>query len=230
MLIHCKECGREISSKSVTCPGCGAPVKPKSSARRAVAGTLFLLVIIWIGYVTSDNKSSTSPPTHQPASVAPVETATPEPQPASVAPATPEPQSASVAPVEAATPEQEHYGVAFDHRVPVKGNESPVATFKLEITKHEWQKSFGVAVWHITFRNNSDRPISNIAYRTTYWAENEEVVDRGGVDARLSPEVYTIKRVIPPHSKRPLEINDGFVNHEAVRASFEIVSCEFVTN
>lgn len=28
-LIHCSECGREISDKAVACPGCGAPVSSK---------------------------------------------------------------------------------------------------------------------------------------------------------------------------------------------------------
>src|SRR5205823_5784046 len=98
----------------------------------------------------------------------------------------------------------------------------------LQITKHSWEKGGfdTVALWHITFWNRSDKPIGNIRYRTRYTAETGGQVDRGGVEALLGD--YTIRKVIPPHQKRTLEINDGFVHHEAARAHFEIVSWEFV--
>ena len=98
----------------------------------------------------------------------------------------------------------------------------------LQITKHSWEKGGfeTVGLWHITFWNRSDKPIGNIRYRTRYMAETGDQVDRGGVDALLGD--YTIRKVIPPHQKRTLEINDGFVHHEAARAHFEIVSWEFV--
>jgi hypothetical protein len=31
-LIHCSECGREISDRASSCPGCGAPVRAVSEA------------------------------------------------------------------------------------------------------------------------------------------------------------------------------------------------------
>lgn len=31
-LIHCPECGREISDKASACPGCGYPIAPDSTA------------------------------------------------------------------------------------------------------------------------------------------------------------------------------------------------------
>jgi hypothetical protein len=98
----------------------------------------------------------------------------------------------------------------------------------LQITKQTWKRGGfdAVALWQITFWNRSDKPIGNIRYRTRYTAETGDQVDRGGVDALLGD--YTIRRVIPPHQKRTLEINDGFLHHEAARASFEIVSFEFV--
>ena len=98
----------------------------------------------------------------------------------------------------------------------------------LQITKHTWEKGGfeTVALWHITFWNRSDKPIGNIRYRTRYTAETGDQVDRGGVDSLLGD--YTIRKVIPPHQKRTIEINDGFVHHEGVRGNFEVVSWEFV--
>jgi hypothetical protein len=98
----------------------------------------------------------------------------------------------------------------------------------LQITKHTLEKGGfdTVALWHITFWNRSDKPIGNIRYRTRYTAETGDQVDRGGVDALLGD--YTIRKVILPHQKRTIEINDGFVNREAARGNFEIVSWEFV--
>jgi hypothetical protein len=98
----------------------------------------------------------------------------------------------------------------------------------LQVTHSTWQKGGfeTVAIWRVTFWNRSDKPIGNIHYRTRYTAETGDQVDRGGVDALLGD--YTVRKVIPPHQKRTIEINDGFVHSEAARGSFEIVSWEFV--
>jgi hypothetical protein len=98
----------------------------------------------------------------------------------------------------------------------------------LEIVHTTWEKGGfdSVAIWRVEFFNRGDKPIGNIRYRTRYTAETGDQVDRGGIDALLGD--YTIRRVIPPHQKRQIEINDGFLHHEAVRGSFEVVSWEFV--
>jgi hypothetical protein len=45
-LIKCRECGREISSQSPACPGCGAPVKPKRNPALGCLGVLGILFLI----------------------------------------------------------------------------------------------------------------------------------------------------------------------------------------
>jgi hypothetical protein len=42
-LIHCRECGREISDQAESCPGCGYPLKDKTSRARP-GGSLGLMV------------------------------------------------------------------------------------------------------------------------------------------------------------------------------------------
>jgi hypothetical protein len=82
-----------------------------------------------------------------------------------------------------------------------------------------WEKGgFGtVAIWHVTFTNNSDFPISTIRYTTKYAAENGDIVGHGGGDDHI------IRKVINPHSSRTLEINDGFISPAADKASFHLV-------
>lgn len=58
-LIKCIECGREISSTSPTCPGCGAPVRGKSSLGSAVLVLIVIGVAIALVY-TFAQKTSTS--------------------------------------------------------------------------------------------------------------------------------------------------------------------------
>jgi hypothetical protein len=98
----------------------------------------------------------------------------------------------------------------------------------LKVTDSTWGRGGfdSVALWRVTFWNRSEKPIGNIRYRTRYTAETGDQVDRGGVDALFGD--YIIRKVIPPHQKRTIEINDGFLHHEAARASFEVVSWEFV--
>ena len=33
MLIHCPECGHQVSDKAVSCPACGYPMKPQAARR-----------------------------------------------------------------------------------------------------------------------------------------------------------------------------------------------------
>ncbi|MEP7340141.1 MAG: zinc ribbon domain-containing protein [Acidobacteriota bacterium] len=100
----------------------------------------------------------------------------------------------------------------------------------LTIVKSVWQKDgFGVvATWKVTFKNNSDKPIGNIQYRTTYYSETGAVVDKGGVDSPINKKI--IQKVIPPNSTRTIEVNDGFTHSEAHTAKFELVDSQFVTD
>lgn len=68
--------------------------------------------------------------------------------------------------------------------------------------------------------------MGNIKYRTAYFAETGAKVDSGGVDSVLGKD--TIQKIIAPHQKRTIEINDGFLNSEAHTARFEIVSLEYI--
>ena len=40
-------------------------------------------------------------------------------------------------------------------------------------------------MWRVTFRNDSDQPIGDIEYRTLYYSETGNLVDKGGVDSPL---------------------------------------------
>ena len=57
-LITCNECGRQISDRASSCPGCGAPVAGNApvqqlidagTAKTAVTGLAAWLVAPWIG-------------------------------------------------------------------------------------------------------------------------------------------------------------------------------------
>jgi len=104
------------------------------------------------------------------------------------------------------------------------------AWLHLIVKESRWEKGgFGtIAMWRVTFKNNSDRPIGNIQYRTAYYSETGNLVDKGGVDSPLDKKI--IQKVIPPKSTRTIEVNDGFTHSEAHRATFELVDCEFVTD
>jgi len=60
-LIKCKECGREISSKSAACPGCGAPVKAKTNFAAGCLALVGIVVLIGIFSSVSQKHPSTSP-------------------------------------------------------------------------------------------------------------------------------------------------------------------------
>jgi len=97
----------------------------------------------------------------------------------------------------------------------------------LVVVKSTWHKGGfdNIALWTVTFRNKSDKPVGNITYRTEYSSETGQVVDHGGVDSVVGQPIL---KVIPPGSSRTVEINDGFLHHEAHRASFELVGWAFV--
>jgi hypothetical protein len=114
--------------------------------------------------------------------------------------------------------------------------DSPAASGKSEawihltVVKSNWEKGgFGsIGMWKVTFKNNSDRPIGNIQYRTVYYSETGVVVDKGGIDSLLDKKV--IQKVVPPKSTRTIEVNDGFIHSESHRASFQLVDCQFVAD
>jgi len=64
-LIHCKECGREISSEAKACPHCGAPIKKEGlgclSLIGIVVGLGFVALVI-VGLALPDHPS---PAAHQ---------------------------------------------------------------------------------------------------------------------------------------------------------------------
>jgi hypothetical protein len=39
---------------------------------------------------------------------------------------------------------------------------------------------------------------------------------------------YTVQKVIEPRSKRTIEINDGFIQQDVVKGTFELVSWETI--
>ena len=115
-----------------------------------------------------------------------------------------------------------------DREDEARAKQAEIDANPLEVVSAKWEKDgFGtVAVWRVTFNNRSDKPVGNIKYRTAYFAETGAKVDAGGVDALLGKGL--IQKVIPPHQKRTLEINDGFVNNEAHTGKFEVVAWEFI--
>lgn len=57
-LIRCKECGREISDKAITCPSCGNPINDdtftkevKTSKKVAIIIITILVVVCIIGFI-----------------------------------------------------------------------------------------------------------------------------------------------------------------------------------
>ena len=94
----------------------------------------------------------------------------------------------------------------------------------LVLVKSTWRKGGfdAIAIWKVTIKNESDKPLGDIKFRTAYFSESRNKVTSGGVDALLGKD--TIQKVVPPKSSRTFEVNDGFVSDEAVTADFQIVS------
>jgi len=107
---------------------------------------------------------------------------------------------------------------------------APTPNTELVIVKSTWRAGgFGtVALWQVTLKNNTSKPIGNIQYRTAYYSETGNIVDKGGIDSPLDKKI--IQKVIPPKSTRTIEVNDGFTHREAHRAGFELVKWEFVAD
>lgn len=111
---------------------------------------------------------------------------------------------------------------------------SPMPTMRppnqLVVVKSRWEKGgFGaVAIWRVTLKNNTSQPIGDIQYKTIYYSETGNVVDRGGVDSLLDKKM--VQKVIPPGATRTIEINDGFTHSEAHRANFELIDWRFVAD
>lgn len=60
-LINCKECGKEISSKSKTCPNCGCPIKKKSFFKListiVVTVVIVFILLIILGFLVSSTEN-----------------------------------------------------------------------------------------------------------------------------------------------------------------------------
>jgi hypothetical protein len=110
-----------------------------------------------------------------------------------------------------------------------KCEEAAAEADPLDVVHSSWR--FGgfdsVAIWTVTFRNRSTRPVGNIKYVTDYRAETGDLVDQCGEKAFGD---HVIRKVIPAKSSRTLEINDCFVNHQAARAGFNVTGWEFVAD
>lgn len=104
------------------------------------------------------------------------------------------------------------------------------ATDRLIVVTAKWEKGGfdTVALWRVTFKNVSDQSIGDIQYRTAYYSETGNLVDKGGVDSILDKKV--VQKVVPPNSTRTIEINDGFLHSEAHRATFDLVGCRFIAD
>lgn len=113
--------------------------------------------------------------------------------------------------------------IAEEARLQAEINANP-----LVVVSSEWSKEgFGtISRWTVKFLNRSKRPIGNITYKTAYFSETGNLVDKGGVDSLLHRA--PIQKVIPPDSTRTIEVDDGFLNKEAHKASFALVAWEFV--
>jgi hypothetical protein len=208
----CSRCGARIQPTANFCHTCGAAVdklpKSRPKNRPLLATFLALIFIGFTGYIIYTGL-------HE------------QPRQASDTTTKPETKAEYDQRVLAEKAEYERRVVA-EQQARDRATAPTVDPTLLEVVHSTWKKGGfdAVAIWHVTFLNRSDKPIGNIRYRTRYHAETGDQVDQGGVDVLLGD--YTIRKVIPPHQKRTIEINDGFLHHEAVRGSFEVVSWEFV--
>jgi len=98
----------------------------------------------------------------------------------------------------------------------------------LRVVSSSWRKGGfeTVGLWTVTFENVCSRPVGNIKYRTSYFSETGNLVTTGGFGSVLGDGV--IQKIVGPKSQRTIEINDGFIHHEASRAQFDVIGWEFV--
>ena len=96
----------------------------------------------------------------------------------------------------------------------------------LRVLSVRWRKGGfdTVSIITVTLKNVSKSPITDLRYDTVYRAENGEVVTKGGTHEFLG--VKDVKKVIAPGQTRTIEIDDGFIQSEAVSMSFQIVGYE----
>lgn len=94
------------------------------------------------------------------------------------------------------------------------------ATKDLDIVRSSWEKGgFGsVALWHLTIKNKSTVVMySDIAYITEYAAPSGTIVGHGS---------GKILDTIQPGQTKSFNVNDGFINSQATRASVTILTGE----
>jgi hypothetical protein len=82
------------------------------------------------------------------------------------------------------------------------------------------------ATWKVRFKNTSTNAVGNLHYKTTYFAETGKVVGIGGESN--TDRDSTLYRRIEPNNTRELEIDDGFINAQAVTADFKLTDCEII--
>ncbi len=94
---------------------------------------------------------------------------------------------------------------------------------ELEVVEADWEKGeVGTdAVWQITFRNNTERKISDIKYEIRYYAETGKPVERDGNPGMTE---HTSQKVMAPKKMQILEINDGLPHKDADTAVFTLKS------
>jgi hypothetical protein len=205
----CNACGHRNQGNWNACQMCRAanpnmasfaPNTPKSSNTKVIGIGFLALILLcgmcgFFGIITDNNKIKNS----------------------SFSQVTPTPATLSVdrSPTTSLTPYPKGYTVDGKNDSPPKP--------ELEVLKSTWVKDgFGtVAVWRVTFRNNSDKRIGDIKYETRYFSESGNQVDRGG---ELGLADHTIQKVIEPKKTRTLEVNDGFTHSEAHTANFTLKS------
>lgn len=92
----------------------------------------------------------------------------------------------------------------------------------------KWHKGgFGsIAIWKVTIKNVSDKPLGDIKFSTEYFSETNNLVGRGGTKGILGKD--TIEKIVPAKSTRTFEVNDGFVSDEAVTANFTLESWRII--
>ena len=102
---------------------------------------------------------------------------------------------------------------------PTRATQPPRSTIAddLEVVTPSWKRQDGQVIWDITLHNkNASAAYADIQYRTTYRAPSgtEVTAHRG-----------TIFEVLKPGETRQWrQLQDGFVNDQAITAGFEIVS------
>ena len=91
----------------------------------------------------------------------------------------------------------------------------------IKVVSQTWERGGfeTVALWKVTFHNRSAYPVGNIRYRTEYFAET---------GAKVDSSKNLIQKIIQPHQRRTIEVNDGFMHREAFTANFSIEGWEYI--